>query len=245
MGKIDVHDFSTYPQELEKIRQCFNALLKKGEILNTDSYKNFTEFVRSLFDKKIDYPLKLICDEINLVLSNHEIVCFHNTRLISKEKILNEGIKFLRNGYLDYMQKILNEHLERQEVEEILKNIEEEISNKNDCYDKGKQICFYMNFDIHGQFCKFYEQFGGEVLEHAVRYNENHKQILSLGDPYIIKFFLPYSVLTRRRDDLITEILRYWLEIQKNIPKDTTYGFDGIINAEVPKKNILEIISLF
>lgn len=183
----------------------------------------------------------------------NNIICFHNTRVLDIDHIKKNGLLFPINGY---KERIILDLKKNNIASDIIKMISSSIDNilsnfiNDPCMiEKHKQICFYLNINYHNTYYDFYNNYGGELLKEALKRlsidDSIKKKILSFGVPCIIKFNSPFNFFEKcKQEDISIYLLTFW--INKYILKSDNIdeNIDGRIIHEIPKENIIKIITL-
>lgn len=106
-----------------------------------------------------------------------------------------------------------------------------------------------MNINDYNTYSNFYNIYGGELLKQALTNlsidDSIKNKILSFGIPYIIEFYFPFNLIEKyKQDEIIISLLLLW--IKKYILKSNNIdkNIDGRIIHEIPKENIIKIITL-
>ena len=252
MKKINIFDINTYPRELETIRKKTILLFENNvEFLKenqTDLFRIFGQYANISSN-----PMATLINEIKTILNCNNIVCFHNTRVLNIEKKKKNGLMFPINGY---KERIIIDLKNNNIASDIIKMISSSIDNILSSFindpimiEKHKQICFYMNINDYNTYSNFYNIYGGELLKQALTNlsidDSIKNKILSFGIPYIIEFYFPFNLIEKyKQDEIIISLLLLW--IKKYILKSNNIdkNIDGRIIHEIPKENIIKIITL-
>lgn len=252
MKKINIFDITTYPKELETTRKKTILLFEdKVEFLK----KNQTELFR-IFEQHTNIssdPIAILVNEIKTILNCNNIICFHNTRVLNIDHIKMNGLMFPINGY---KERIILDLKKSDIASDIITMISSSIDNilsnfiNDPCkIEKHKQICFYMNINDYNIYSNFYNIYGGELLKQALTNlsidDSIKNKILSFGIPYIIEFYFPFNLIEKYKQNEITiSLLLLW--IKKYILKSDNIdkNIDGRVIQEIPKENIIKIITL-
>lgn len=134
----------------------------------------------------------------------------------------------------------------------ISSSIENILSNFiNDPFkiEKHKQICFYMKINDYNTYSHFYDIYGGELLKQALTNlpidDSIKNKILSFGIPYIIEFNFPFNLIEKyKQEEIIISLLLFWIKKYILKSNDINENIDGRIIYEIPKENIIKIITL-
>lgn len=105
-----------------------------------------------------------------------------------------------------------------------------------------------MNINNYNTYSHFYDIYGRELLKQALTnksINDSIKnKILSFGTPYIIEFNFPFNLIEKyKQEKIIISLLLFW---KKNTLKSNVINenIDERIIHEIPKENIIKIITL-
>ncbi|MBS7217015.1 MAG: hypothetical protein KH032_07175 [[Clostridium] spiroforme] len=252
MKKINIFDSNTYPTELEIIRKKTILLFENNiEFLKenqTDLFRIFEQYNNISSDS-----ISILINEIKTILFSNNIVCFHNTRVLDIESIKKKGLLFPINGYKErIIIDLKNNNIPNNIIKMISSSIENILSNFiNDPFkiEKHKQICFYMNINDYNTYSHFYDIYGGELLKQALTNlpidDSIKNKILSFGIPYIIEFNFPFNLIEKyKQEEIIISLLLFWIKKYILKSNDINENIDGRIIYEIPKENIIKIITL-
>lgn len=248
MAQIKIFQFETYPTEIHKARSnIFNFSEKtKKEIIETEYLNDYAS--SKLWDADSDFGK--IHSKLMSCLEGHEIVAYHNTRLADPSKIINNGLIFSDERYIESLREDM---MEQRISGDMIEDIISKVIKERDRWERGginrrkNEVCFIFDLDYYKDYDKFLATYGGEFLEFAlenIKCNGNlkkYKEIIKLGKPYIVEFAIPYSKMDRfQKQDVARYMLEEWihLEIRKD---ETAHQYDGRIEFEIPAQNILEI----
>lgn len=252
MDKIDIYDIETYPKELEQMRINALTILEKSKNILFENADEMYRFLDICYYEKSEPIASIICNIKQFVIKN-EIICFHNTRVLDVVQIKNNGLKFPINNYKERIKGNLElSKISKETIKMITSNIDKilnDFSNEPLDLKKHSQISFYLNFNHHNDYQKFYEDFGGEILEQAIRISSIDDDLkntfLKLGNPVIVKFSIPFSLIeSYKQEEILIKILEYWIEkyiLKLNKMHDVC---EGRILCEVPQEKIIKIVDL-
>ncbi len=252
MDKIDIYDIRTYTDELEQIRIHTIKILVKNRKILYDNTIELYRFLDECFSMDLEPITSLLCS-LKQYMDKSEIICFHNTKIADVTEIKNNGLKFPINGYKERIEKKLKlSKIPIKTIKMITMNVNKVLNDfLNDSLDlkKHSQICFYLNYNHHNDYKKFYENFGGEILEQAVDLSSidgnTKNKILKLGTPIIVKFSVPFKIIeSYKQNEILLKILEYWTEkyiLDLNRLNDVC---EGRICYEVSKEKVIEIIDV-
>lgn len=245
MAQIKIFRSESYTQDIIEIREKLNELpeMVKCEI---KSNKYLSDYVDKVW--KNSHALHEVHESLIYALKYHEIILYHNTRQSDKTSLLMNGLIFSNEKYICFIKDSLrNEGYNKAIIDFVVKKVQGQINrfNQNESNHRRDQICFIYDVDYHNEYDKFYSTFGGEFLERALEKSESiYRDILKIGDPYIVEFSIPVAWMD---EYLISEIAKYMLEewlhldIRKDMPD---HRYDGWINKQVPSEKILNVYEI-
>lgn len=252
MDKIDIYDIETYPKELEQMRINGLKILEKSKNILFKNADELYRYLEKCYDYKLEPITSILCDIKQFVVKN-EIICFHNTRVLDIAQIKNNGLKFPINNYKERIKGNLELFKISKEAMNMITSNIDEIFNYffNESFDikKHSQICFYLNGNHYNDYQKFYENFGGEILEQAIRMSsiddDLKNTILKLGTPAIVKFSIPFRLIeSYEQEGILIKMLEYWIEKFILKLKKMNDVYEGRILYEVPQEKIIQIVDL-
>ncbi|MCR0568945.1 hypothetical protein MKC54_09965 [[Clostridium] innocuum] len=241
MSKIKIFDPSSYPDPINEIRQKLNFIPKDVKIkLCTTNYL-LDDICSFIWNE--GHPIFNLHQELKTELLQHEIIAFHNTRIIDPNSILTNGLKFADRDYIKRIhESMIKAGIDQKRMKEILSalNIEinrHEISGKN---TRKNKVCFIYDMDYYEYYDKFLAIFGGEFMDFGLSDKLKYKDIVKLGKPYVIEFYIPFEWIS----NIIIDIARIMLEdwIHRDIRKDATqHRYDGWVEQEIPPSSIINL----
>lgn len=248
---IDVANINTIPLDVkDKILNEFTALPQN--------------IVSKIKNEQIEYKCDVLCaiedyygpfkaisfyNELIEILEKHEIICYHATKLYSKEDVLQYGLK--TNDWDTYKYHLISTYqkiaLSQSDIEKAISIVEQEYKRKYS--ERISQLCFFSNLsDLEGEYAsydQFCENIGGELARWALKktYPQLYRPLKENGHSYIIKFKLPFSEIANYDKDTVAyQFVLYFAGLyfwNKKIPIE----FDSNTQKNIPAENILEFIS--
>ncbi|MDD2981445.1 MAG: hypothetical protein PHN80_15950 [Hespellia sp.] len=249
MALIYLFHPETYPEEIIEIRD-------RLQMIPQDAKKYLIE-VKYLSDYtssamwETDTPFGQIHAELMQELSKHEIVAYHNTRLLNGESIRNMGIIFSDERYEESIKKSMQiTGIEGERIEKILSIIihERDRWEEGTCNRRKNKICFIYDWDYYKDYDKFLAVYGGEFVEFGLsNYADEklglreYKDIIKIGHPYVIEFSIPFSELDFfDQQDVARYMLEEWIHLDVR-HDETRHQYDGHIEREIPPEKIINI----
>lgn len=247
---IDVSDVSTIPVEIKnKIFHSFSVLPNNivDKIKRQDVQFN-NDILCAIGDYYGTFEFTYFFDELISVLEKYDIVCYHATKVSSKSLLLIEGLK--TNDLDVYCSNIKRAYLDadfpEDKIQEAIDIIKREYSRKY--ISQKAQLCFFNNLSmLEGEYAtygKFCGGIGGELARWALKdkYPELYRPLKENGKGYIVKFRLPFSMLTDyEKGDMAYEFVIYYAGLYF-WNKVFDIKFNGNTHFDVPPENILDIM---
>lgn len=246
MAQIKIFQPETYPENIVQV---------KNEIINfSNDTKNELiqeEYLRDYASSKL-WDMNSEFGKIHNCLMNsmegHDIVTYHNTRLLSPDKIIDNGLIFSDERYISSLrQDMRQQNISEELVEDIISKVirERDRWEHNGINRRKNEICFIYDLDYYKDYDKFLATYGGEFLESALASIKNdcnlekYKKIIKMGKPYVIEFVIPFSQMGLfEKQDVARYMLEEWIHL--DIRKDRTeHQYDGRIEFEIPAQNIV------
>lgn len=213
---IDVSDVNTIPVEVKnKIYESF-SLLPEDIIDNLkDSYVSDENVMQSIIGKVYkNLENTQLYSQLTDILEKYEIVCFHSTKMISKDRVKEYGLS--TNEWNKYKSNIIDVYkslgISKEKIEMALKYLWNTYKDRYLDIGCEPHLCFYSNLSMletenggagYNIYC---ENIGGEMAKVALQ--DSCKELYSLlknsGKSYVVKFKIPYSRISDyRKDDVI------------------------------------------
>ncbi len=250
---IDVSNPETYPKELEEY------VISAFDSLSNDIVQKIKSYPKELYESSIrcaiedyyrpkdDEFYKRIID----ILNNHEVIFYHGTKVLDESQILLDGLR--TNDWNRYQQLLVSTYnqleIDGDYLDEIMNHVEHEYNRKY-FSPREPQLCFFSSLSLvdsgesagYEQFC---ENVGGEIAKWALKekYPDMYKPLHKNGKSYIVKFFMRFADIDwYRKDSIAYEFIsyyagRYFFNYSYQIE------FDGTTAIDIPKENIIELIS--
>lgn len=246
MTQIKIFQPETYPKNIVEVR---------NEIMNfSDDTKNeiiHEEYLRDYASSKLwdlDSEFGKIHNRLMNYMEGYNIVAYHNTRLLNPNKIVNNGLIFSDERYIESLkQDMRQQNISEKLVEDIISKVirERDRWEHNGINRRKNEICFIYDLDYYRDYDKFLATYGGEFLEFALASIkkecnlEKYREIIKMGKPYVIEFVIPFSRMeTFEKQDVARYMLEEWIPM--DIRKDKTeHQYDGRIEFEIPPQNIV------
>lgn len=248
MAQIKIFQVETYPSEIKKVRE---DILKFSERTKRELVE--AEFLNDYASSKMwdsDSEFGKMHNKLMNSLEGNYIIAYHNTRLLSPEKITKIGLIFSDERYI----ASLREDMQQQEIpENLIDDVILRVIKERDRWEyrgvnrRKNEICFIFDLDYYKDYDKFLATYGGEFLEFAlenIKHNGNlarYKQVIKLGKPYVVEFAIPFSKIDRfQKQDIARYMLEEWIHL--DIRKDeVAHQYDGRIEFEIPAENIIKL----
>lgn len=135
------------------------------------------------------------------LFEQHELVCFHSTKILDKDIILSDGLK--TNKWNIYSRNITNTFrslgVAENDIDEAIVAIKHKHDWKYTSYGRDPQLCFYSNIgllrnDKYAGYEQFCENIGGELARKALKndYPQIYRYLKENGDAVLVKFKIPF-----------------------------------------------------
>lgn len=255
---ILIYREETYPENLRKL--CFELEkidLKEKDILMR--HEDVFEFLQGIYEDAKPFPFLVELEqEIVRNMEPHNITVYQNTRLTSRDDVLEQGLRFPDKQYEKHLvdQMIVNS-VDRDILDEVLEQLA--IYKNNMHESRCRNIFFYYDLDAQYDYQDFFKCFGGELIARATGYDRvnddcevRFRKIVELGMPYRVQFRIPFSWFNWKqyrcsedRFDIARLMLAYWIDsLIKGRAHDRRK--DGRIGFEIPPENIdlVELVDL-
>lgn len=250
---IDVADVKTIPVEVKDI------------ILN--SFESLPiSVVNEIKSTEIQYPCDVMCaiedrysprgninfyDKLISTLEKYDIVCFHSTKMLSKDCILEHGLKV--NDWERYRNNLIMVYrtlgYTEDKIEKAIDIVNHEYKRKYSGEREGSQFYFYSNLSmLESEYAPAYDQFcesiGGELARWALKtqYPELYKPLKENGNGFVVKFKMPFAnIAYYEKDSIAYHFVLYYAGVYF-WNKEFEIEFDGNTQCNIPPEDILEII---
>ncbi|WP_456082462.1 hypothetical protein [Mediterraneibacter sp.] len=251
---IDVSDANTIPMEVkDKIVSSFSNLtsdiiemIKKKSIDDEDS---MMRTIKKCYGYSKTNRLYL---DLENILKKYEIVCFHSTKMLSKNRVREYGLN--TNEWNKYRANIIDTYerlgVSRDKIDVAITFLQK--AYKERYLDIGclPHLCFYSNLSMleetdgsvgYNVFC---ENIGGELALYALKgnYPNLYKLLKDNGESFVVKFKIPYSKIScYRKEDILLHLITYYAGVYF---KSKKYNIEFIAETQfdIPQKDILAII---
>lgn len=251
---IDVTKPESYPDELSRIVLSHIKTISDQEMIQIKharikSEKDVMIAIEGFLGISAAY--NMYKNELIPAFNQHELLCYHATRVDCIESITRNGIFSDMGKYRKFIASFMKtEGLDDEVIHDAMDLILKEYERKY--YGKPHQICFFVNYtslydkEGYAAYDQFYETVGGELAHWAL---ENKlPTVLSVlqekGIPVVIKFKIPFSkVAEYHKDSLIFPFVC-------SIAAKHIWGYNYAIEAdssfigEVPPCDIIEVIKV-
>lgn len=179
---IDVSQVDTFPTNIEKVVfNYFDNMLQEAVASITSNVISYESDVRRSIEKYVS-PFSAsayaLYDELKEVMREHELICFHSTKILDKNSILKNGLK--TNSWETYKGNIRNTYMQlgvkQSKIDVALSLIQHEYERKYLLDERKPQLCFFSGITLlqedssagYEQFC---ENIGGELARWALKDN--------------------------------------------------------------------------
>ncbi len=251
---IDVSDVSTIPVEIKnKIYQSFSALPEEVVDRLKDIHSSDENVMLTIIGKFYRYPQNMrLYSELTDVLEKYEIVCYHSTKMILKDRVNEYGLS--TNEWSKYSSNIIEVfkrlRVSKEKIDVALNYLQNAYKERYLDVDCEPHLCFYSNLSMletedgdtgYNIYC---ENIGGEMAKVALqgRCKELYSLLKNSGESFVVKFKIPYSSISDyRRDDVVFSFISYYagLYFQR---KEYNIEFLGETQYDIPPEDILDII---
>lgn len=250
---IDVSDVSTIPAEIkQKIQERFMSLHSntvskiKACVIQCDH--DVICAIEDYVGPSIAYEFY---DMLIDLFEQHEMVCYHSTKILDKDIIFSEGLK--TNEWDAYRKNIINMlqilGVEEKEIREAVGIIKRKYDWKYPLQDREPQLCFYSDISLlsegmsagYEQFC---ENIGGELARDALKgeYPDLYKYFRENGEAFLVKFKIPFSnIKSYNQDSIIFQFVAYYAG-KYFWNYNYEIHFDGNTDQEIKAEDIVELI---
>lgn len=248
MAQIKIFHSEDYPVEVQQVRQCIHGFSEntKQELVKTEFLNDYAS--SKIWDKSSEFGR--VHDKLMRALDKHDIIAYHNTRLVNPFKVIHNGLIFSDERYIDSLKEDMQQYDTSSEmIDDVIgKVIKERDRWEMDGANRRKnEICFIYDFDYYKDYDKFLATYGGEFLEFALasikqKGNlEKYRKMIKLGKPYVVEFAIPFSKIdVFEKQDIARYMLEEWIHL--DIRKDeVAHQYDGRIEFEIPAENIIKI----
>lgn len=250
---IDLFDISTLPAEIKnKVYESFSALPIDivDKIRRQDVHHNNN--ILCIIERYGFYKDAYLSDEVVDILEKYDIICYHATKVSSKNILLRDGLK--TNNWNVYCSNLksayMNADFSEDKIQEAVDIVKNEYNRKYTSYGRKAQLCFFSNLSMFEREYSTYDQFceniGGELARRALKdkYLELYKPLKENGESCIVKFKLPYAkIADYEKDNIAYQFVMYYAGVYF-WNKEYDIEFDSSTQFDVPPENILEIIDV-
>lgn len=240
---ICVDDPSSYPP-LIKTAITKNLPSLKKYFLKT-KYTTDIEVCCALEINNIwkDEKLEALLIETKDCLNNRFFEGFHNTRVLSKEELLNTGLQVLTaEPYLYRIRRVFTQlGIDKIEQDKACAKLSEYLYDKHG--RRTNTLSFYAPYSLSQDYWKFTENIGGEICKFGLsdNYPDVYAKLTSNGYPITVKILFPFlDVVDYHKDRIAFEFIRHYAA--KLIPKyDYRIVFDGALDKTIQPSQIIDI----
>lgn len=182
------------------------------------------------------------------LMNKYNFICFHSTKVYDKNLILDNGLKINEwNTYSKTMSDIFFKvgiygETQRKALEYIKKEYDRKIRNPEICFFSGLNLISNDYTDGYEKWC---ESMGGELASWALeeKMPDVYKLLKSNGEAYYVKFKLKFDKFCIYCKDSILKELLVKVISKEFWNKEYEVRFDGKTLYDVPKENILQLIT--
>lgn len=208
--------------------------MKKRKIIDVCNIDTYPKKLISSFEKNMSY------DECYKIISNYLLLSFHFTRLFLKDDVIQNGLKMFDinntvNYVLDIYNKVYNNNEDCLKIKESIANYIKQFNTNDDGIifnSKQHKLCFISGRSKQLKDYEFFSYtFGGELISNATKIYEFHDKLISIGNPYCVKFFVPISYIKKtlkgyQIESLINIMKNNYKKKENKIFEGFLYGFD-------------------
>lgn len=248
MAIIKMFHAETYPKEIVSVRE------RLQDIPNSEKEKlKKIDFLRDYMNDivwKPDSPIGMIHNNLMEKLENHEIVLYHNTRILDINEIKKSGLIFSDERYINSLIRAMKkESVDQELIEEVIEIIRKEISRWNERNGENKRknaVCYIYDIDYYKDYEKFLVVYGGEFMEFGLSGKvgdtfTRYKKIVRIGKPCVVEFSVPYKWFHKfEKMDIARYMIEEWIHLDV-IGDDVSHQYDGRIEKEIPPEKIIDI----
>ena len=248
MAQIKLFNTKTYPNRIIEARKKLQLLPNSiiGELYTAEFLSDYTGSAMW----NIEAPFGKFHQELMCILEPHDIVAYHNTRLPDKQSIERYGLIFSDERYLDMLRDAMQSaDISHPQIDEVIDVIvhERERWKSGDGNRRKNEVCFIYDIDYYKHYNKFLAVYGGEFMEFGLNAHTGsrsllrYKDIIKIGNPYVVEFAIPYSWMNKfLKQDVARFIIEEWIHL--DIREDeVAHQYSGRIEHEIPAEKIIEI----
>lgn len=238
----------TYPKEIIAVRE------RLQDIPNSEKQKlREIEFLRDYMSDiiwKPDSPIGIIHNDLMEKLENHEIVLYHNTRILDIDELKKGGLIFSDERYINSLIRSMKKvKIDSELIDEVIEIIEKEISRWKERDGKNRRknaVCYIYDMDYYRDYEKFLVTYGGEFMEFGLSGKvgdtfTKYKDVVRIGSPCVVEFSVPYKWFHEfEKMDIARYMIEEWLHLDI-IGDDVSHQYDGHIEKEIPPEKIMNI----
>ena len=251
---IDVSNPNTFPSELSNLVLAQLGLIPPKDLqsIKNTSVKNNNDVLCAI-EKNLGpgSAYSLYHNELIPMFCQHELLCYHATRVGTPEDIRIQGLFSDMEKYKQHLIGFLrNENVNEDTINITIDLICHEYSRKYS--GKPHNICFFTNYkslydkDGYAAYDQFYETVGGELASWALesKLPEILNVLRTKGIPVVVKFKIPFSrIACYDQEGLIYQFVS--AVAAKNL-WDFNYMVeaDSSLTGDVPPTDIISIIPI-
>lgn len=244
MSIICVDRPATFPIEI------FKTIVEKKFLF--DSY---FEKIQETTDQKIkcalehhylyvDSELFELHDKIQSILENYMFEGFHNTRVIRKLDIKENGLLLLSPKlYFEKMRSVMTGlNIDESEQIKMCISLQKYLDSGQDT--RVGMLSFFTPVSLSQEYGEFTKNIGGEICKFAMSdiHNKVYDKLLTNGYPVTVRFKYHFSDIVDYKKDIIAfEFIRHFAA-NLILGYDYPINFDAILTKAVEPNNIIEII---
>lgn len=250
---IDASDANTIPVDIENKIIRYFSLMPEKIIANIKNQKlEYDHDVLCAIEKYVD-P-NTACDfyqELIALFEQHEMVCYHSTKILDKSIIFENGLK--TNDWDTYSRNIISIfkklNVKANDIAEAMKVIKKQYDWKYPIVDREPQLCFYSDVgllrnDMYAGYEQFCENMGGELAKDALKkdFPRIYGYLRENGEAILVKFKIPFiDIENYDKDSIVYHFVAYFAG-KYFWNYNYEIHFDGNTNKDIAPNNILEII---
>lgn len=245
-------DISSIPFEVkDKIMDEFSSLpLSTVTSIKNKNVENVQEVINVICDYYAPNKATYFYDELIPIFEKNDIVCFHSSRLSSRDYVLKYGLK--TNDWNTYSSNLIESYMRTgiasDKIDEAVKIVKHEYERKNHSISGDTQLSFFSNLSLikgeYSQYAQYCKNVGGELARWALEegYPELYNPLKESGEGVVIKFKLPFSNIANYcKDNIVFVFVAYYAGVYF-WNKKFNIEFDGTTQFNIPPKDIIEVI---
>lgn len=245
---IDFDDPNTVPESVtsliyEYFERYVDEILKKisGESLSDIAIRCAIEEYAAPF--KATHEVMKLYRNVHEELSVHKVICFHATRLLHPEKLLESGLRM--NNITEVLGRLSDNLSELGYSSDTIGKIQQLVRKQyNVTYRDIPRLCFFAPYSMieQGGYDKFCTNLGGELVQRATeeKYPEILKHLSEIGESMVVEFRLEFDKFLIW-DTVIYRMIR-WLFSKQFLNYSYTLEVDSLCRVNIPPEDIIRLI---